>query len=71
MDTRCSACNGPMACNPGNCWCEKLSSLPTIEASKGCLCPGCLGERLAKLDRKTKALSSFKIDSAIDLRTGT
>ena len=42
MEIRCTRCNAPMVCTPGDCWCQTYPTLAALDQSKGCYCPSCL-----------------------------
>jgi hypothetical protein len=53
--TRCSRCSTPFECGiaagRSRCWCFDLPVVAVHDADAGCVCPGCLADRVATADR--------------------
>ncbi|TDN68171.1 cysteine-rich CWC family protein [Paraburkholderia sp. BL10I2N1] len=51
---RCPRCGRSFDCGRGDqaseCWCRSMPALPAerLEAGRGCLCPECLAEEIAR-----------------------
>ncbi len=50
----CSACGALLTCGPGSepsgarCWCQAYPAIMPMNSRKDCLCPGCLGQAVAR-----------------------
>ncbi len=60
MNIRCSRCNAPMTCTPGNCWCDEFPPLDVTDAKRGCYCPSCLKSSIEASGRDQRTADSGK-----------
>jgi hypothetical protein len=52
VQTNCAQCGAAMTCQPeGGCWCAELPRVPVPTDAKECLCPDCLRDKIAALEK--------------------
>lgn len=64
----CNQCGATFSCGSdttsGNCWCDRLPPIVSLEETSGCYCPSCLKALIVqKIDLFTKAYKEGKTEN--------